>query len=435
MTPPARFTLFFQCAILLSFTASLLSSAADACTTAVISGKVTPDGRPILWKNRDTTASVHNEVAYFEEEDKLRFIGVTTAGSRRSVWMGVNEAGFCIENSVSNDLSVKGAKGLGNGRFMKLALGTCSTVDDFKQLLEETNKTGRSTAANFGVIDAKGGAALFETGPTTFRMFDANDPETAPNGYVVRSNFSVEGQDLPTNPTTAELTDISSRERYLRACSLMESRQSAEISVPWLLRSCTRDLSDADGCPIPGTVNALEGTLPEIINTDQTLSREITVSAAVFHGVRPNESPALTTMWTMLGAPSFTVAVPCWVGTGEIADPLSGDRGGELGELAISMRGWKSTLVDREITTGGLPALWSALWSTEDEIIAKTMKQKDRWSQQAFTPEVLTAFHKEAADLAMQSMNAQFLQMKADALAQPAPPAPVFDSPAKVLAP
>ena len=26
----------------------------SACTSAVISGKVTPDGRPLLWKNRDT---------------------------------------------------------------------------------------------------------------------------------------------------------------------------------------------------------------------------------------------------------------------------------------------------------------------------------------------------------------------------------------------
>ena len=26
---------------------------ANACTSAIISGKVTPDGRPIMWKNRD----------------------------------------------------------------------------------------------------------------------------------------------------------------------------------------------------------------------------------------------------------------------------------------------------------------------------------------------------------------------------------------------
>lgn len=26
---------------------------AKACTSAIISGKVTPDGRPIMWKNRD----------------------------------------------------------------------------------------------------------------------------------------------------------------------------------------------------------------------------------------------------------------------------------------------------------------------------------------------------------------------------------------------
>ena len=36
----------------------------SACTSAVISGKVTPDGRPLLWKNRDTDFP-QNSVRYF----------------------------------------------------------------------------------------------------------------------------------------------------------------------------------------------------------------------------------------------------------------------------------------------------------------------------------------------------------------------------------
>ncbi len=31
-----------------------IAHTADACTTAVISGKATPDGRSIIWKVRDT---------------------------------------------------------------------------------------------------------------------------------------------------------------------------------------------------------------------------------------------------------------------------------------------------------------------------------------------------------------------------------------------
>ena len=38
----------------------------SACTSAVISGKVTPDGRPLLWKNRDTDFP-QNSVRYFSD--------------------------------------------------------------------------------------------------------------------------------------------------------------------------------------------------------------------------------------------------------------------------------------------------------------------------------------------------------------------------------
>lgn len=34
--------------------AALTAEPVLACTSAVVSGKVTPDGRPLLWKNRDT---------------------------------------------------------------------------------------------------------------------------------------------------------------------------------------------------------------------------------------------------------------------------------------------------------------------------------------------------------------------------------------------
>ncbi|MCA9022730.1 MAG: peptidase C45, partial [Planctomycetaceae bacterium] len=125
----------------------------DACTTAVISGKATVDGRPLLWKNRDAPAR-HNEVALLTE-GPLRAVAVVNAGSRRSAWMGMNEAGFCIENSLSTDLRQPGKKtGPANGLLIKRALLTCRTVADFKRLLEDTNQSGRRTVANFGVIDA-----------------------------------------------------------------------------------------------------------------------------------------------------------------------------------------------------------------------------------------------------------------------------------------
>src|SRR5690606_19128531 len=85
----------------------LSSGLTHACTTGVISGKVTVDGRPLLWKNRDAPHK-NNQVVYLSD-GKYACTAVVNAGQRSSIWMGVNEAGFCIENSVTRDLSEPGA--------------------------------------------------------------------------------------------------------------------------------------------------------------------------------------------------------------------------------------------------------------------------------------------------------------------------------------
>ena len=77
-----------------------------ACTSAIISGKITPDGRPIMWKNRDTS-DLLNCVRYMKGE-KYNFIAVTGyAKNPRSIWIGTNEAGFSIMNTVSYNLIEK----------------------------------------------------------------------------------------------------------------------------------------------------------------------------------------------------------------------------------------------------------------------------------------------------------------------------------------
>ena len=44
------------------------------------------------------------------------------------------------------------------------------------------------------MIDAQGGAAMFEVDGNSYKMFDANDPDVAPHGYVARTNFSNGGE-------------------------------------------------------------------------------------------------------------------------------------------------------------------------------------------------------------------------------------------------
>lgn len=134
-----------------AITAILGPGNANACTIGVISGKATIDGRPLLWKNRDATFK-NNQVRRFTG-GKFACTAIVNAGQNATIWMGINDAGFCIENSVTSDLSEEGAKGMGNGSFLLRALKTSATVEGFEELLRQTNGK-RSTNANFGVIDA-----------------------------------------------------------------------------------------------------------------------------------------------------------------------------------------------------------------------------------------------------------------------------------------
>ena len=71
----------------------------SACTSAVISGKVTPDGRPLLWKNRDTDFP-QNSVRYFSG-GRYPFVAVVNSveDNPTDVWIGTNAAGFSIMNT------------------------------------------------------------------------------------------------------------------------------------------------------------------------------------------------------------------------------------------------------------------------------------------------------------------------------------------------
>ena len=107
-------------ALVLALPAMFPGAAAQGCTITVVSGKATEDGRPLLWKNRDTD-SRRNIVQAFTD-GKYRLLAVADAGRSATIWMGMNEAGLCLANSLSLDLPGGHKTGRGNGRFMKWAL-------------------------------------------------------------------------------------------------------------------------------------------------------------------------------------------------------------------------------------------------------------------------------------------------------------------------
>ena len=210
-----------------------LPAPANACTTAVISGTATADGRPILWKNRDAS-DLHNQLVACND-GRYRYVGVVNEGDTAGlqIWAGINTQGFAIMNAASYSLEEGDTTAEGN--FMKLALQTCATVADFQALLEKTSP-GRDISANFGVIDAKGGAAFFETGKKVYTRFDATDPKAAPRGFIVRTNYS----------ESANRDKGSGFLRAERANALFEALLAAgPLTVQRLLVGVCRDIGNA----------------------------------------------------------------------------------------------------------------------------------------------------------------------------------------------
>lgn len=282
---------------------------AHACTTAVVSGAATADGRPLLWKNRDAD-DLHNQVVY-REDGRYPYVGVVNQGDTAGlqIWAGVNSAGFAIMNSASYNLDDKDT--LAEGAFMKLALQSCATVGDFERLLGSTNLKGaRDTTANFGVIDAQGGAAYFETGLTTFKRFDATDPAVAPKGYLIRSNYSdsgdgATGSGLLRRERATELVD-----------ALVATRQ---LDARTLLAGVSRDVAN-------GRTGAFPLARPEAARfawVGDSINRDITASVTLIAGVPPGGDPGLATAWFILGQPVTGVASPVWVRAATIPAELA----------------------------------------------------------------------------------------------------------------
>ena len=278
-----------------------------ACSSAVISGKVTPDGRPLLWKNRET-GHLRNHMAYIQGE-KYGFVANVNSDNfpaKKEAWMGSNEAGFALMNTQSFNL-VKGDiadddRGPANGEVIYRALEICATVADFCHFLDTIQKPS-GIEANFGVIDAHGGAAMFEVDEHSYRMFDANDSNVAPHGYIARTNFS-NGGDLNVGYGYVRYLEV---ERVLsKACAM--GGITPQLIFTDLARSFRNNILEID-------LRSGDFNYPKTSGwfTDQDfIPRKDTSCSIVVQGVKKGENPALSIVWTILGYPPTSVAVPLW---------------------------------------------------------------------------------------------------------------------------
>jgi hypothetical protein len=371
--------------LIVLFTGWILCSQLSACTTAIVSGKFTPDGRPLLFKHRDAGV-LQNKLMFFTD-GTYEYIGVVNSDDPAGdeIWAGCNSAGFAIMNAASYNMNENDTTSLKDreGIVMKQALQSCATVDDFEKLLERLPKP-LGVEANFGVIDAHGGAAYFECGNFDFIKIDANDPQTAPFGYVVRTNYS-----FARDPDKGY-----GYIRYLTAEQLFYNAAAAgDLTFQFILQKVSRCLRHSlTGVDLSQNLPKDENDT-RFVDFQDFIPRHSSASTVVVQGVRPDESPDKATMWTILGWQLCAVALPTWVKGGQhLPSVLMADDTGNAPLCDMAMRlkkqcfpiergsGYKYMNLAAVINQAGSGIL-QRLMPLEDEIIVKSVEALTRWRE------------------------------------------------------
>ncbi len=308
-----------------------------ACTSVIVSGRVTKDGRPMIFKHRDS-GKVHNMMLVGQGK-KYRYLGLVNAEDTlpKDVWGGYNEAGFGIVNTAAYNLNGNGGDTDGDGILIRKALELCATLEDFESLMD-TVKKPRDVNSNFAVLDAKGGCAYYETGNYKYVKFDVNDPAVAPDGYLMRTNFG----------TTGNHKLDQGVERYQAITAFMaEACKEGHLEHDYLITHISRYLKHGV------TQLDMYDMMPETdtdtcyVSFHDYIARYSTASVVLVQGVRPDESPLNTISWTIMGWPLTTIAMPlALLPSGKLPTLVSNDGTGHsrLCEMGLQLKSRVFTL-------------------------------------------------------------------------------------------
>ncbi len=283
-----------------------------SCTIALVSGELTEDGRPLLWKNRDVS-NPYQGVEYFATSP-YSFLALVSPGDELRAWAGINEIGFGIVNSNSYNLGAPDPANYTDGFIMYEALRTCSTVEEFEELLRDYPP---NAGYNFAVMDGYGGLAVLEACPEGF--IRVSPPIARP--FIIRANFSFAGTPCPRRGI----------HRYQRARYIIENLLTrGPIDYTLLIDSVASDLTSPDIDPYPLPFDSESDEFPPgVFPADESINR-ITTRAGVFiRGVRTDEDKSGGLMIFIPGEPVLGVPYPVWVKAGSVPSALR-DSGGSL---------------------------------------------------------------------------------------------------------
>ena len=348
----------------------------------------------------------------FFNDGKFEYIGLVNSVDKegKEVWGGFNSTGFAIINSASYNLNVDDTTKLKDqeGVIMKKALQLCSTLNDFENLLNQLPKP-LGVEANFGVIDAKGGAAYYETTNFEFRKFDVNDPELAPNGYIVRTNYS------ETGAPDKGYGYI----RFRQAEQLFSQGASKNIlNAEYIINHVTRDLKH--GLTAVDLAENLPEDGPLFVPFQDFIPRKSSVADVLIQGVKADENPEWTIMWTILGFQLTSVAVPVWVSGGEklpkiLVENANGvapicDKALQLKEKCFpNTRGSGHRYIDFfAIMNSSNTGIMQKLKPVEQKILNETKTRLDNWRKNGFSQEGIQSYYKWLDSLILEEYHKLF---------------------------
>ena len=303
----------------LTLLAAGIPGIALGCTSAIISAEMNPYGRPLLWKHRDTS-NIDNKVEYIPSEDgSYAYVALYNADDKNleQAWMGMNDVGFAVMNTASYNLKddkVPNSKMDREGYVMTIALRSCKTVDDFAELLEKLPRP-MGVEANFGVIDATGNGAYFETNNHSYKRYDLKD---AKDGVLVRTNYSHSGR---KNQGYGFIREANAE--HLLAPYIAQKAVTPEVLTEVLSRSFYHDKMKRDFADGKDRWVIDQDFIPRFKST-ATIVIEGCEPVADINDVKPGFLTDEYIMWTGLGYPPCSEIIPVWCEPGGVDDELRG---------------------------------------------------------------------------------------------------------------
>lgn len=351
--------------ILILWVVAAVPVTALACTSAIVAAHANPSGRPILWKHRDTS-NVDNKVEYVPPtEGQFGYVALFNAADAdlREAWMGVNDAGFAVMNTASyniKDDKVPAKKMDKEGFLMTRALRQCRTVDDFRKLLDNYPRP-MGVEANFGVIDALGNGAFFETNNHSYVVYDLSD---APDGLLIRTNYSHSGRKGEGYGHVREAN---------AECLLRDFAADAAITPELLTEKVSRTFyhdSKKEDYTLSENRSLLDDDFIPRYKSTATVAIEGCIPASTLDSVTPEYVADQYIMWTGLGYPPVARIRAVRCRPDGVPDGLRGSRPGGHSQLCDEAK----TIRDKVFTIKSKDKRYidiSKLYNSEDSGFAQ----------------------------------------------------------------